>query len=94
MVGHIDIAVTKVRESKHFQRNQSEATIRTMVEIILCDRLENLDDNESAQALNWFSEVPVSVRSDPLGSTINGRADWCLAHGDRKGLIDTALVVL
>jgi hypothetical protein len=59
----------------------------------MCDRLESLNDQESARRLNWIPEVSLSVQSPTLQQTITGWADYCLAYGDKCDP-QTALIVL
>lgn len=78
----------------YYERPESESICRTVIGVILCDRLNYLDDRNADRQLNWFREMSISARSDSLGKTIQGKVDWCLFHGDKKAEADTTLVVL
>jgi hypothetical protein len=62
--------------------------------MIFCDRLEQLKDSKSEHSPNWFPEMTLSVKSEPLNKLIQGRADNCLAYGKQKSDLHTALIVL
>lgn len=62
--------------------------------MIFCDRLKCLHDNDAEKHLNWFPEVTLSVKSKLHNFLIQGKADWCLAYGNLKAALQTALIVL
>ena len=50
----LDTAVEKAKSSLYFKRGRPETTCWTVIDIIMCDRLECLDDKESTLCLNWL----------------------------------------
>ncbi|KAL4962178.1 uncharacterized protein BDV14DRAFT_178838 [Aspergillus stella-maris] len=89
-----DTCVKELQSSPYFQLADSESTSRTILDVLFCDRLKRLRDNEAEKHLNWFPEVSLSVQSKLHNLLIQGRADWCLAYWDSKAALQTALVVL
>ena len=79
--------------SPYFQRSSSETTSRTIIDVLFCDRLTQLDDDNAKNHLNWYPEVSMTARNHLDDQVIRGRADWCLAYGPKTSL-QTTLVVL
>ncbi|KAK9243329.1 hypothetical protein V1506DRAFT_389813 [Lipomyces tetrasporus] len=89
-----DTCITEIKSSPYFQLTDSETTCRTILDVMFCDRLKRLNDHDSERCLNWLPEVTLSVRSELHNSVIQGRADWCLAYGNSKAALQTALIGL
>ncbi|KAL1862214.1 hypothetical protein Plec18167_000999 [Paecilomyces lecythidis] len=89
-----DDSVNAILRSKYVENAGSESISRTVIDIVFCDRLNHLDDQDADRHLNWFPEMPISVESASLGKTIHGKVDWCLSHGNNKSELDTTLIVL
>ncbi|QKX57432.1 uncharacterized protein TRUGW13939_04544 [Talaromyces rugulosus] len=89
-----DTGIDKILMSPYFRLANSETNCRTILDIIFCDRLEQLEDSKSEHCLNWFPKMTLSVKSEPLNKLIQGRAGNCLAYGKQKSDLHTALIVL
>jgi len=89
----LEEGINAFMESPYFRRSESESVSRTVIDMLFCDRLNNLDDNNSDQKMNWYPEMALSTQSK-TGKTIRGRADWCLSHGTNRADMDTTLIVL
>jgi hypothetical protein len=90
----LDKCVKHIRSSRYFKMTQSEALCRTIIDVILCDRLELLVDNNSERRLNMVHEVTLQAYSQRLKKLVTGRADWSLAHDDPKSSLDSTLILL
>lgn len=91
-----DVAIAKLLESEYSRRFRPESITRTMFDILLCDRLELLDDAASGKRLRIVPEASMdfSNTSDSMKKTISGRADWALGYMDDKDKLHEMLVVL
>ena len=70
---------------------------RTVLDLILYDRLRHLEDKDAFHQLILSAEVPVSVNiKDEFGNPeiINGRADWILGYGKTKANTGSILMVV
>ncbi|OJD22456.1 hypothetical protein ACJ73_06193 [Blastomyces percursus] len=60
-----------------------EASIRTLFDILLVDRLEQLDDigaNSNNLCVGYEVPMTATVKQERGGGTISGRADWSLGY--------------
>lgn len=81
--------------SEYVGVRQDEAFCRTIIDLIILDRLKNLKDHSAAHRLQVSAEVPISIRTkDVYGDDelIRGRADWALGYGATKN--DTGAILL
>jgi hypothetical protein len=70
---------------------------RTVLDLILYDRLRHLEDKDAFHQLILSAEVPVSVNiEDEFGNPeiINGRADWVLGYGKTKANTGSILMIV
>jgi len=68
-----------------------------MLDLILIDRLRDLEDKDTFHRLQISAEVPVSIRmkdTDGNDEIIKGRADWALGYGATKGETGAVLLVI
>jgi len=86
-------AIENVRDSKYMRTFRPESIVRTLFDILICDRLELLDDSFAAKHLKVVAEVPMQV-STKDSRKISGRADWTLGYMDEKDKLQEMLVVI
>jgi hypothetical protein len=70
---------------------------RTVLDLILYDRLRHLEDKDAFHQLILSAEVLVSVNiQDEFGNPeiINGRADWVLGYGKTKANTGSILMIV
>jgi hypothetical protein len=70
---------------------------RTILDLILVDRLRHLEDKDAFHKLLLSAEVPLSVNGqDEFGGPelIKGRADWVLGYGKDKANTGSILIVV
>ena len=80
---------------EHLGARQGEAFCRTLIDLIVLDRLKKLKDHGAARRLHVSAEVPVSVHAkDAYGNDqlVRGRANWALGYGVTKS--DTGAILL
>lgn len=68
---------------------------RTVLDLIIIDRLRHLKDRHAHDRLQISAEVPVSIRiKDTYGNNeiVKGRADWAMGYGTDKS--DTGAILL
>jgi hypothetical protein len=75
---------------------QREASIRTMFDLLLLDRLDQLEDSDVNNKLCVAYEVPMSVmvKKEHGGGKISGRADWSLGNMSNINNLEQMLVVI
>jgi len=87
-----------IKKSRYYTRYHPESLTRTIIDILLCDRLDFLDDNESNHHLHVASEVnidaPIQNESAYGWGRVSGRADWTLGYGAYKAELGTVLAVV
>ena len=70
---------------------------RSILEVLLCDRLNRLDDQNTHKRLQLSTKIPISVRiKDPHGNpeTVEGKADWAFGYWRGKHDIRPILLVI
>ena len=70
---------------------------RTILDLIIIDRLGHLKDNSLSSKLQVGTNVPIITRTDHMyGRTrvVKGRCDWALAHGEDKSHTGSILIVV
>ncbi|OJD10541.1 hypothetical protein AJ78_08477 [Emergomyces pasteurianus Ep9510] len=89
-------AIEKVADSPALSKFRHEASIRTLFDILLADRLVQLDDSGANNKLCAGYEVPMTatVKQERGGGTISGRADWSLGYMVDTTRLEQMLVVL
>lgn len=87
--------IDELSHSEYVGVRQDEAFCRTIIDLIILDRLKHLEDHSAAHRLQVSAEVPVSVRiRDVYGNDqlVRGRADWALGYGTTKS--ETGAILL
>jgi hypothetical protein len=74
----------KFQTSRCTQSRPVEALSRTLLDIILLDRLESLQDQYGYYLLQLDPEVNISVTTDNTKEIIQGRMDWALNYDAKK----------
>lgn len=77
-------------------RFRREASTCTLFDILLADRLDQLDDLGANNKLCVGYEVPMTatVKQEHGGGTISGRADWSLGYMEDSTRLEQMLIVL
>ncbi|KKZ65842.1 hypothetical protein EMCG_01227 [[Emmonsia] crescens] len=91
-----DVAIKKLLLSEYAERFQPESLARTIFDILLCDRLEKLDDAASRKRLRIVPEaiIEFSTGTGSIRKKISGRCDWALGYMDDKSKLQEMLVVV
>lgn len=87
--------IKDIKNSEYVSKRHDEAFCRTVLDLVIIDRLRHLEDKDSHRRLQVSAEVPVSIRvKDIYGDTelVKGRADWALGYGTEKS--DTGSILL
>ncbi|KAA8643587.1 hypothetical protein EYZ11_009491 [Aspergillus tanneri] len=89
-------AIQNIRRSKYLRTFGPESLVRTLFDILVCDRLELLDDTAAAKQLKVVAEVQMDVLAEyrSIHTRISGRADWTLGYMDEKDNLQEMLVVI
>ncbi|PGG96258.1 hypothetical protein AJ79_09658 [Helicocarpus griseus UAMH5409] len=89
-------AIEKVADSPALSNFRREASIRTLFDILLADRLDQLDDSGANNKLCVGYEVPMTatVKQERGGGTISGKADWSLGYMVDTTRLEQMLVVI
>lgn len=88
--------IDELHTSRYIRTRCDEAISRTILDLILIDRLRNLEDQDAYHHLRLSAEVPVTVKVKDLygnDEVIRGRADWALGYGRNKTDTGSILVV-
>lgn len=93
---HTEGTIRMIRQSKYLKHFRSESRTRTLFEILVCDRLEKLEDQAATCQLNMVPELKMEVAINEAlgGGKISGRADWALSYLKQKSKIDQVLIVV
>ena len=87
--------IKDLKSSDYVSVRQDESFCRTVLDLIIMDRLRQLEDRDAHHRLQVSAEVPVAIRvKDIYGNDemIKGRADWALGYGANK--TDTGAILL
>ncbi|EDN04367.1 predicted protein [Histoplasma mississippiense (nom. inval.)] len=89
-------AIEKILDSPALSRFRREASTCTLFDILLADRLDQLDDLGANNKLCVGYEVPMTatVKQEHGGGTISGRADWSLGYMEDTTRLEQMLIVL
>ncbi|KAK9326951.1 hypothetical protein V1520DRAFT_350159 [Lipomyces starkeyi] len=85
--------IQNIRRSKYLRTFRPESAVRTLLDVLICDRLELLDDRSAAKHLKAIPEVQMEI-STKHHKKISGRADWTLGYMDEKDKLQEMLVVI
>ncbi|KAK9235287.1 hypothetical protein V1525DRAFT_427942 [Lipomyces kononenkoae] len=89
----VSSTIQNIRRSKYMRAYQPESMVRTLFDILICDRLELLDNRYAAQHLKIVPEVQMEIPTNHHRK-ICGRADWTLGYMDEKDRLQVMLVVV
>ena len=87
--------IKDLKTSDYASVRQDESFCRTVLDLLILDRLRHLKDKDTFHRLQVSAEVPVSIRmTDIYGNQeiVKGRADWALGYGTQKS--DTGAILL
>ncbi|KAJ6119390.1 hypothetical protein N7523_003670 [Penicillium sp. IBT 18751x] len=87
-----DSVIHRLQISEYHTIDNSEASVRVVVELLILDRLHHLSDKGSLERLQLYPEVDVNLLRGNM--YITGRADWLLCHDDPQYGIDSALIAI
>ncbi|MCJ1377783.1 hypothetical protein MMC17_000879 [Xylographa soralifera] len=76
---------------------RDELFSRTVLDLIIIDRLNHLADRDAYNRLRVSAEVPVSIRIQNIygnDEVMKGRADWALSYGVSKNETGSILLVV
>ena len=89
--------ISDLRSNKYILDRTDENFSRTILDLILVDRLNNLQDKDAYHKLLLSAEVSVSVKvDDEFGerTIVKGRADWALGYGSSKSHTGSLLIIV
>jgi hypothetical protein len=92
-----DGAIKELHTNKYVGTRYDESLARTVLDLILVDRLQHLDDEDTYRQLRLSAEVPVSLPicdDDGKHELVKGRADWALGYGNDKTTTGSILVAI
>lgn len=87
--------IKDLKTSDYASVRYDESFCRTVIDLIIMDRLRHCEDTDSHHRLQISAEVPVSIRIQDLYGNhemVKGRADWALGYGTDKN--DTGSILL
>ncbi|PGH29540.1 hypothetical protein GX50_07710 [[Emmonsia] crescens] len=90
------LAIDKLKHSPRLSKFRREPSARTLFDILLADRFDQLDDTEANCRLSVGYEVPMTanISEDRGGGKISGRADWSLGYMTELDKLEQMLVVI
>ncbi|QSS62856.1 hypothetical protein I7I51_02599 [Histoplasma capsulatum] len=85
-----------LKYSPRLSKFRREHSARTLSDILLADRFDQLDDTEANCRLSVGYEVPMTanISEDCGGGKISGRADWSLGYMTELDKLEQMLVVI
>src|SRR2546430_16818128 len=98
--GVVAVAIDKVKTSQHHRLFRGEPLSRTIIDLLICDRLLCLDDGGANRLLQVATEVDIraEVRQDRKAEYdagyVSGRADYTLGHGNLETGLEAILVIM
>ena len=87
--------IKDLKSSDYTSVRHDESFCRTVLDLIIIDRLRQLEDRDAHHRLQVSAEVPVAIRvKDIYGNDeiVKGRADWAIGYGADKN--DTGAILL
>lgn len=87
--------IKDIKTSEYASARHDESFCRTVLDLVIMDRLRHLKDKDVHRRLKVSAEVPISICiKDIYGNDemLKGRADWALGYGATKS--DTGAVLL
>ncbi|KXG50500.1 uncharacterized protein PGRI_069910 [Penicillium griseofulvum] len=89
---NVDSVIHQLQISEYHRIDNSEASVRVVIELIILDRLHHLSDKGSLEHLQLYPEVDINLLRG--NAYITGRADWLLCHDDPQYGFDSALIAI
>ena len=92
---HKASVIKDLKTSSYVSSRYDESFCRTVLDLIIMDRLRQLEDRDAYHRLQVSAKVPVSIRVKNIygvDELIKGRADWALGYGIDKS--DTGAILL
>lgn len=89
--------IKDLKNSDYVSVRHDESFCRTVLDLIIMDRLRHLEDKDAHHRLQVSAEVPVSIRiQDVYGNheLVKGRVDWALGYGTDKNDTGSILIVV
>ncbi|KAH0553121.1 hypothetical protein GP486_006691 [Trichoglossum hirsutum] len=95
-------AIREIKSSRYY-KNGDEALIRSIIDILICGRLEHLKDTGANKHLYVTAEVDIQTRArdpkavDPSSSNnviIKGRADWAIGYAVSKTSLSSKFIIM
>lgn len=91
--------IKDLKWNSHLRYRQDESLTRTILNLVLVNRLQHLADKKADQQLSLQAEVIIDVRAKEntefkSSLLIRGKADWVLGHGPSKAVTEAILVVV
>ena len=87
--------IKDLKTSDYVSTRQDESFCRTILDLLIVDRLRHLEDRDAHHRLQVSAEVPISIRvKDVYGNDeiVKGRTDWAMGYGVDKS--DTGAILL
>ena len=94
---HIARTINDIKTSTYVKARRDESFCRTVLDLILLDRLEHLEDEGAHRLLHLSAEIPVSIKAkDTYGqdTMLKGRADWALGYSNERANTSAFLLVV
>ena len=88
--------IDDLQSNKYILDRTDENFSRTILDLILVDRLNNLQDKDAYHKLLLCAEVTLSIKAvDEFGkqAIVRGRADWALGYGSSKTHTGSLLII-
>ena len=86
-----------MKRNKVIRHRNEEAMTRTVIDLIMVDRLSHLANKDAYESLLLPAEVPISIKvTEPDGHEllIKGKADWVLGWGINRRNTGSILVII
>ncbi|KAL2058435.1 hypothetical protein ABVK25_001163 [Lepraria finkii] len=94
---HFASVIKDLKSSDYVSVRHDESFCRTVLDLIIMDRLRQLEDRDTHHRLQVSAEVPVAIRvKDIYGNDqmVKGRADWALGYGADKSETGAILLIV
>ena len=89
--------IKDLKSSDYVSVRHDDSFCRTVLDIIIMDRLRHLEDRDTHHRLQVSAEVPVSAHIKNVygnNEIVKGRADWALGYGIDKSYTGAILLVV
>ena len=89
--------IKDLKSSDYVSVRHNDSFCRTVLDLIIMDRLRHLKDRDTHHRLQVSAEVPVSVHMKNVygkNEIIKGRADWAWGYGIDKSYMGAILLIV